>query len=91
MDFCRNVTVFGVYHHQQEHVLASPPPCSKLTAATASNSPLDDLFSAQNTVELLQFPFIFTLICGIPSLSPCASCSFQTLISLSWPWIFTGM
>ncbi|KAH8480878.1 hypothetical protein H0E87_030948 [Populus deltoides] len=49
MDFCRNVTVSGEYHHQQEHVLASPPPCSKLTAAAASNSPLDDLFSAQNT------------------------------------------
>jgi len=55
MDFCRNVTVSGEYHHQQEHVLASPPPCSKLTAAAASNSPLDDLFSAQNTVGLLQF------------------------------------
>jgi hypothetical protein len=76
MDFCRNVTVSGVYHHQQEHVLASPPPCSKLTAAAASNSPLNDLISAQNTVGLLQFPFIFTLISAIPSLSPCASCSF---------------
>jgi hypothetical protein len=41
-------------------------------------------------VGLLQFPFIFTLICVIPSLSPCASCSFQTLISLSWPWIFAA-
>jgi hypothetical protein len=90
MVFCRKVTVFDVYHHQQEHVLASPPPCSKLTAATASNSPLDYLFSAQNTVGLLQFPFIFTLICAIPSLSPCVSCSFQTLISLSWPWIFAA-
>ncbi|KAI5554726.1 hypothetical protein POPTR_019G033000v4 [Populus trichocarpa] len=49
MDFCQNVTVSGEYHHQQEHVLASPPPCSTLTAAAASNSPLDDLFSAQNT------------------------------------------
>jgi hypothetical protein len=55
MDFCQNVTVSGEYHHQQEHVLASPPPCSTLTAAAASNSPLDDLFSAQNTVGLLQF------------------------------------
>jgi hypothetical protein len=27
-------------------------------------------------VGLLQFPFIFTLISVIPSLSPCASCSF---------------
>jgi len=45
MDFCRNVTVSGEYHHQQEHVLASPPPCSKITAAAASKSPLDDLFS----------------------------------------------
>jgi hypothetical protein len=90
MDFGRKMTVSGVYHHQQEHVLASPPPCSKLTAAAASNSPLDYLFSAQNMVGLLQFPFIFTLICVIPSLSPCASCSFQTLISLSWPCIFAG-
>jgi hypothetical protein len=49
------VMVSGEYHHQQEHVLASPPPCSTLTAAAASNSPLDDLFSAQNTVGLLQF------------------------------------
>jgi len=90
MDFCRNVTVSGVCHHQQEHVLASPPPCSKLTAAAASNSPLHDLISAQNTVGLLQFPFIFTLICVIPSLSPCASFLFQTLISLYWPWFFAG-
>jgi hypothetical protein len=90
MDFCRKVTVSGVYRHQQEHVLASPPPCSKLTAAAASNSPLDDLFSAQNTVGLLQFPFIFTLISAIPSLSPCAYCWLQTLISLSWPWIFAA-
>jgi hypothetical protein len=68
MDFCRNVTVFGEYHHQQEHVFASPPPCSKLTAAAASNSPLDDLFSAQNMVGLLQFFFfIFTFICAAPS------------------------
>ncbi|KAG6764938.1 hypothetical protein POTOM_032430 [Populus tomentosa] len=50
MDFSRNLTVSGEYHHQQEHVLACPPPCSKLAAAAASNSPLDDLFSAQNTV-----------------------------------------
>jgi len=90
MDFCRNVIVSSVYRHQPEHVLASPPPCSKLTAAAASNSPLDDLISAQNTVGLLQFPFIFTLISPIPSLSLCASCSFQTLISLSWPWIFVA-
>ncbi|CAK7341373.1 unnamed protein product [Dovyalis caffra] len=52
MDFCRNVTVSTEYH-QQEKVHASPPPCSKLGAAaaalTASTSPLDDLFSAQNT------------------------------------------
>jgi len=90
MVFCRKVTVFDVYHHQQEHVLASPPPCSKLTSAAGSNSPLDDLFSAQNMVGLLQFPFIFTLICAIPSLSPFACCSLQTLISLSWPWIFAA-
>ncbi|KAH8499616.1 hypothetical protein H0E87_015008 [Populus deltoides] len=67
MDFCRNVTVFGEYHHQQEHVFTSPPPCSKLTAAAASNSLLDDLFSAQNMVGLLQFLFIFTFICAAPS------------------------
>ncbi|KAL9341894.1 hypothetical protein Peur_065219 [Populus x canadensis] len=55
MDFCRNVTVSTEYH-QQEKVLASPPPCSKLGAAaaaaaalTATTSPLDDPFSAQNT------------------------------------------
>uniref|UniRef100_A0A6M2F029 GATA-type domain-containing protein n=1 Tax=Populus davidiana TaxID=266767 RepID=A0A6M2F029_9ROSI len=50
MDFCRNVTVSTEYH-QQEEVLASPPPCSKLGAAalTATTSLLDDPFSAQNT------------------------------------------
>ncbi|KAJ8763116.1 hypothetical protein K2173_025501 [Erythroxylum novogranatense] len=50
MDFCRNVTVPVDYSHQQEQLLASPPPCSKFGAAlTATTSPLDDLFSAQNT------------------------------------------
>jgi len=57
MDFCRNVTVSTEYH-QQEKVLASPPPCSKLGAAaalTATTSPLDDPFSAQNTVGFFLF------------------------------------
>ncbi|KAB5529577.1 hypothetical protein DKX38_019658 [Salix brachista] len=50
MDFCRNVTLSAEYH-QQEKVLASPPPCPMLAAAasTATTLPLDDLFSAQNT------------------------------------------
>ncbi|KAJ6763116.1 GATA TYPE ZINC FINGER TRANSCRIPTION FACTOR FAMILY PROTEIN [Salix purpurea] len=50
MDICRNVTLSAEYH-QQEKVLASPPPCPKLAAAasTAATLPLDDLFSAQNT------------------------------------------
>uniref|UniRef100_A0A2P2JWN6 Uncharacterized protein MANES_09G142600 n=1 Tax=Rhizophora mucronata TaxID=61149 RepID=A0A2P2JWN6_RHIMU len=49
MDFCLNVTVPGEFPHQQEQLLDSPPPCSKLGAAlTASTSPLDDLLSAQN-------------------------------------------
>ncbi|KAG5232809.1 GATA transcription factor [Salix suchowensis] len=54
MDICRNVTLSAEYH-QQEKVLASPPPCPKLAAAasTATTLPLDDLFSAQNTVGLL--------------------------------------
>ncbi|KAJ6693964.1 hypothetical protein OIU85_004728 [Salix viminalis] len=51
MDFCRNVTLSADYH-QQEKVLASPPPCPKLAAAasTATTLPLDDLFSAQKHV-----------------------------------------
>ncbi|KAJ6379881.1 hypothetical protein OIU76_016522 [Salix suchowensis] len=49
MDICRNVTLSAEYH-QQEKVLASPPPCPKLGAASAATTlPLDDLFSAQNT------------------------------------------
>ncbi|OAY41953.1 GATA transcription factor 5 [Manihot esculenta] len=48
MDFYRNVTICGEYH-QQEQVLPSPSPCSKLGTAIAPTSPLDDLFSAQNT------------------------------------------
>ncbi|WCJ43648.1 GATA transcription factor 9 [Euphorbia peplus] len=45
MDFYRNVSFSGDYHHQ-EKVLPSPSPCSKLGATL---SPLDDLLSAQNT------------------------------------------
>ncbi|KAF2306939.1 hypothetical protein GH714_022630 [Hevea brasiliensis] len=48
MDFYRNVTVSGEYH-QQEKVLTSSSPCSKLGTAITHTSPLDDLFSAQNT------------------------------------------
>ncbi|XP_044498330.1 GATA transcription factor 5-like [Mangifera indica] len=51
MDFCRNVSVAGEYHHQPEQVLS--PPCSKLgsltTATTTTHASFDDLFPAQNT------------------------------------------
>ncbi|KAJ4823206.1 hypothetical protein Tsubulata_007560 [Turnera subulata] len=46
MDFCRNVTVPGDYH-QQEQVLASP--LLGASALTPLKSPIDDLFSSQNT------------------------------------------
>jgi len=44
-------------------------------------------------VETLRhFPFSFFPFPSLSlSLSPCASWSFQTLISLSWPWISVGM
>ncbi|XP_048226026.1 GATA transcription factor 9-like [Ricinus communis] len=48
MDFCRNVSVSSEYH-PQEQVLQSPSLCSKFGAAITPASPLDDLFSAQNT------------------------------------------
>ncbi|XP_031264788.1 GATA transcription factor 2-like [Pistacia vera] len=54
MDCCRNVSVSGEYHHQQEQVQVQvlSPPCSKLgslTSTTTTHASFDDLFPAQNT------------------------------------------
>ncbi|KDP39718.1 hypothetical protein JCGZ_02738 [Jatropha curcas] len=48
MDFYRNVMFSGDYH-QPEQVLPTPSSSSKLGCSITPISPLDDLFSAQNT------------------------------------------